>query len=73
MLKFEEMERHRLGLIISGLEEELRQVANIANHGSLMGIDTDHEALNKIRTATFIHWDADEAERLHLQRERRGT
>jgi hypothetical protein len=48
----------------SGYEAELREIANIAHHGGLLGFKTQGDALSEIRKLTLQYWDQAECEKL---------
>lgn len=52
---------------IKRLQKILTKVANITNHGGLLGYATEFGALREIRELTIEFWDKDECDR--LQRE----
>lgn len=50
-------------------ERSLREIANIAHHGGLIGYNTSAKAMDAIRDLSMRWWDRKECE--HLQQQRR--
>lgn len=53
---------------IVNLENALKQIANVAHHGGLLGFDNISDAINEIRTLSLPWWDREECD--HLQERR---
>lgn len=49
---------------VKRLNQILTKVANISNHGGLLGYDSDFGVLREIRKLTIEFWDKEECDRL---------
>lgn len=53
---------------MSTAEQTLREIANIAHHGGLIGYTTSAKAMDAIRDLSLLWWDKKECERLQQLR-----
>ena len=46
------------------MEDAIRQIANIAHHGGLIGFGDPYKAMNEIRRLSLPWWDKEECNKL---------